>query len=200
MKDKELQFGRELKKLEEKKLSSKKVFEGNLLHIFVDDVLLPDKTTSGREWIEHPGACAVVPVFEDGTIMLIKQFRYAPKKIFIEVPAGKIDKGEPPQRTAERELLEECGVTCRHLQKAGQFYPAIGYSDEIIHVYVGWGLEMQEKNSDDDEFLVNYRVPFLKALDLIKQGEIDDGKTISALLQARLWWMENEPFKVDLDD
>lgn len=200
MKDKELQFNRELEKLEEKKLSSKKVFEGNLLHIFVDEVLLPDGSRSGREWIDHPGACAVVPVFEDGTIMLIKQYRYAPQKIFIEVPAGKIDKGESPEKTAERELLEECGVSCRHLQKAGQFYPAIGYSDEIIHVYVGWGLQLQKQNADEDEFLVNYRIPFKKALSLIKQGIIDDGKTISALLQAKLWWKENEPFKVDLDD
>ncbi len=200
MKDKESQFSRELQVLEEKKISSKQVFEGNLLHVYVDEVSLPDQTRSGREWIKHPGACAVVPVFEDGSIMLVKQYRYAPQKIFIEVPAGKIDSGEAPENTAQRELLEECGVTCENLKKAGAFYPAIGYSDEIIHVYVGWGLKLQEQNVDDDEFLVNYRLPFKEALDQIKSGKIDDGKTISAIIQAKLWWQHHKPFKVDFDD
>ena len=199
MEDIELQYSRDLIKLEEKKIVSKKVFTGSLLHVFVDDISLPDNNEAQREWIEHPGACAVVPVFEDGTIMLVKQFRYAPKKLFIEVPAGKIDKGEDPLNTAKRELLEECGVACTNLEKAGHFYPAIGYSDEIIHVYVGWGLSLQPQSADEDEFVLNYRIPFSKALKLIKTGIIDDGKTISAITQAANWWKKNEPFKVNMD-
>ncbi|MDX1642277.1 MAG: NUDIX hydrolase, partial [Balneolaceae bacterium] len=156
------------------------------------------KSTSVREWIKHPGASAVVPVFEDGTIMLLQQFRYPPNKTFIEVPAGKIDAGEDRKTTAERELFEESGVKCENLEEVGSFYPAIGYADEIIYVYVGWGLEEESQSADDDEFLLKYRIPFSKALNMIKSGEISDGKTICSLVQASLWWKENAPFEVDL--
>lgn len=184
--------------LKEKRLSSKKVFNGKLLQVYSDEAELPDKSTSVREWIKHPGASAVVPVFEDGTIMLLQQFRYPPNKTFIEVPAGKIDPGEDKKTTAERELLEESGVKCEHLEEIGSFYPAIGYADEIIYVYIGWGLTEESQSVDDDEFLLTYRIPFAKALDMIKTGEISDGKTICTLVQASLWWKENAPFEVDL--
>lgn len=186
--------------LSEKKLSSKKVFDGKLLQVYSDQVELPDKSTSVREWIKHPGASAVVPVFEDGTIMLLQQFRYPPNKTFIEVPAGKIDAGEDQKTTAKRELFEESGVKCENLKEVGSFYPAIGYADEIIYVYVGWGLTEESQSVDDDEFLLKYRIPFSKALNMIKTGEISDGKTICSLIQASLWWKENAPFEVDLGD
>lgn len=185
--------------LTEKRLSSKKVYDGVLLHVYSDEVQLPDETTSVREWIKHPGASAVVPVFEDGTVMLLKQFRYPPKQTFIEVPAGKIDPGEDSKTTAERELLEESGIRCEHLVEAGSFYPSVGYADEIIFVYVAWGLSLESKNVDDDEFLLNYRIPFSQALKMIKMGEISDGKTICSLHKAALWWKENGPFYVELD-
>lgn len=185
--------------LREKRLTSKKVFNGKLLQVYSDEAELPDKSTSVREWIKHPGASAVVPVFEDGTIMLLQQFRYPPNKTFIEVPAGKIDAGEDQKTTAERELFEESGVKCEHLEEVGSFYPAIGYADEIIYVYVGWGLTEESQSVDDDEFLLKYRIPFSKALNMIKTGEISDGKTICSLVQASLWWKENAPFKVDLE-
>ena len=184
-------------KLREKKLTSKKVFDGKLLHVYSDEAELPDHTTSTREWIKHPGASAVVPVFEDGSIMLLQQFRYPPKKTFIEVPAGKIDPGEDQKTTAERELFEESGIKCNHLEEAGAFYPAIGYADEIIYVYVAWGLTEEAQSADDDEFLLKYRVSFSKALDMIKTGEITDGKTICSLVQVSMWWKENAPFEVD---
>lgn len=185
-------------KLREKKLTSKKVFDGKLLHVYSDEAELPDQTTSTREWIKHPGASAVVPVFEDGTIMLLQQFRYPPKKTFIEVPAGKIDPGENKKTTAERELLEESGIKCENIEEVGSFYPAIGYADEIIYVYTAWGLTEEDQAVDDDEFLLKYRIPFSKALEMIRTGEITDGKTICSLIQASMWWRENEPFKVDL--
>lgn len=185
-------------KLREKKLTSKKVFDGKLLHVYSDKAELPDQTTSTREWIKHPGASAVVPVFEDGTIMLLQQFRYPPKKTFIEVPAGKIDPGEDKSTTAERELFEESGIKCDQIEEVGSFYPAIGYADEIIYVYAAWGLTEELQSVDDDEFLLKYRVPFSKALKMIQAGEITDGKTICALVQASMWWRENKPFDVDL--
>lgn len=180
----------------ESRLQSEKVFDGRLLQVYIDEVKLPDGTTSTREWIKHPGACAIVPVFEDGTIMLLKQFRYPPHKTFVEVPAGKIDPGEDPKETARRELIEETGIRCTNLAEAGSFYPAIGYADEIIHIYTAWGLTRKKQNSDDDEFLLNYRIPFSKALSMVQSGEIMDGKTICTLLKAKFWWENNAPFDV----
>jgi ADP-ribose pyrophosphatase len=180
--------------LKEKPLTSEHVFDGKLLQVYYDEVELPDKTTSSREWIKHPGASAVVPVFEDGTIMLLKQFRYPPRKVFIEVPAGKIDPGETAKSTAERELLEESGIECEQLVQVGSFYPAIGYADEIIYSYVAWGLKQHDQNVDDDEFLLNYRIPFSKAMKMIQTGEITDAKTICTLLHAANWWKKNAPF------
>ena len=180
----------------EKKKSSRQVYDGKLLKVFCDEVTLPDQTFSTREWIKHPGACAVVPVFEDGTIMLLKQFRYPPKKIFIEVPAGKIDAGEDPAVTAERELLEESGVRCENLVHVGHFFPAIGYADEIIHTYVAWGLTVEDQNTDEDEFLKPYKIPYQKAIQMIASGEITDAKTITALIQVKMWWLKNQPFQV----
>lgn len=176
---------------------SQQVFNGKLLHVFSDEVLLPDNSFSTREWIKHPGACAVVPVFEDGSIMLLKQFRYPPRKVFIEVPAGKIDPGEDPSETAERELFEESGVKCQHLVQVGHFYPAIGYADEIIYSYVAWGLTLEEQNVDDDEFLHPYKISFNEALKMIESGKITDAKTITSLIQVKMWWLKNQPFQVN---
>jgi ADP-ribose pyrophosphatase len=186
--------------LTEHTISSEQVFDGALLQVYVDHVELPDGSTSTRDWIKHPGASAIVPVFEDGTIMLVKQFRYPPRKTFIEVPAGKIDPGETPLSAARRELVEESGLVCDHLKPAGSFFPAIGYADEEIFVYVGWGISRESKKCEDDEFLVNYRVSFSKALSMIDKGEITDGKTICALTQAYFWWIRNKPFDIRFFD
>lgn len=192
-------FSKEVeRKLAEKKVFSRHQFDGRLLQVYTDDVELPDGSHSTRDWIKHPGASAIVPVFEDGTILLVKQFRYPPQKMFLEVPAGKLDAGETPERTAEREFLEESGYEAGNISKTGAFYPAIGYADEIIHTYVGWNLTERKKNEDIDEFLINFRVPFSEALRLIRKGVINDGKTICSLHLAAEWWRENEPFKIDL--
>lgn len=164
--------------------SSKKVFSGKLLHVYCDEAILPSGNISSREWIKHPGACAIVPMFENGDIMLIDQFRYPPKKLFMEVPAGKIDKGEHPDVTAKRELLEETGLKAKNLVNIGHFYPAIGYADEIIHIYVATDLEQTDENTDDDEFVRLRRIPFKEAIQKVHAGEIDDGKTITCLLRA----------------
>jgi ADP-ribose pyrophosphatase len=172
------------KELIETTKSSKKVFDGKLLHVFYDEANLPDGSVSSREWIKHPGACAIVPIFENGDVMLIDQFRYPPKKLFLEVPAGKIDKGEHPDETAKRELLEETGISAKNLIRIGHFFPAIGYADEIIHIYVAQSLSVDTEKTDDDEFVQQRRIPFQEALAMVHSGEIDDGKTICCLLRA----------------
>lgn len=186
------------KKLTEKKISSTYQFNGRLLQVYTDDVELPDGSRSTRDWIRHPGASAIVPVFDDGTILLLKQFRYPVRKVFIEVPAGKLDPGESPEFTAKRELMEESGFSAGRMEKTGSFYPAIGYADEIIHAYVGWNLHEKAKNEDADEFLLNFRVPFFEALNMVHDGRISDGKTICTLMLVSKWWQVHEPFKIKL--
>lgn len=183
-------------KLVERKISSREVFNGKLLHVFSDEARLPDGSTSTREWIKHPGASAVLPVFENGDVMLVKQFRYPLQQIFYEVPAGKLDPGEAPESTGIRELEEEAGVSCEHIHYLGPFYPSIGYTDEVIHLYTAWGLTSFEQNVDEDEFLLKVRMPFQQAVEMVHSGEISDGKTMVTVLRAWYWWQEEGPFNI----
>jgi len=183
-------------KLIERTLSSQEVFNGRLLHVYLDEARLPDGTTSTREWIKHPGASAVLPVFENGDVMLVRQFRYPMSQIFYEVPAGKIDPDETADITAERELKEEAGLGCESFEYIGHFYPGIGYSDEIIHLYTAWDITTYEQQVDDDEFLIKERMPFREAVDMVHSGEISDGKTMVTVLRAWRWWQEQGPFLV----
>ncbi|MEX0846052.1 MAG: NUDIX hydrolase [Balneolaceae bacterium] len=186
----------EHKLLVERTLTSEEVFKGKLLHIFYDEVELPDGSASSREWIKHPGACAVVPIYENGDLMMIRQFRYPMGQIFWEVPAGKIDAGEPEDQTAVRELREEAGVLTSDYTYIGHFYPGIGYSDEIIHIYAAWNLQSVPQQVDEDEFVTRQRIPFKEAVDMVHSGEINDGKTVICLLRAWEWWKKNGPFKL----
>ena len=181
-------------KLVERTLSSREVFNGRLLHVFFDEAELPDGTTSTREWIRHPGAAAVVPVFENGDIMLVRQFRYPMSQIFYEVPAGKIDPGDNADTTARRELREEAGLACNRFDYLGHLYPGIGYSDEIIHLYIAWDISSFEQQVEEDEFLIKERLPFREAVEMVHKGEISDGKTMVALLRGWHWWKQNGPF------
>lgn len=184
------------KLLVEEKKGSRRIYQGDLLDVRKDSAVLPDGSFSTREWIKHPGACAVVPVFENGDIMLIQQFRYPAQQIFLEVPAGKIDHGEDQLRTAKRELREETGLSAEKFEYIGHFYPCIGYSDEVIHIYAAWGLEHNDSAEDQDEFVENERVSFRKAIELVDQGYINDGKTMVSLCRTWSWWKKKGPFKV----
>lgn len=184
--------------LEEKSLSSQKIFSGNLLHVYKDEVRLPDGSTSHREWIDHPGACAVLPIFRSGEVQLVKQFRYPLRQNFIEVPAGKIDPGEDPLVTAKRELEEESGIRAKNWVPLGGYHPCIGYTNEKIYLYLAWDLEVSEICVDEDEFLKPVRIPFVDAITEVFSGEITDGKTMANILRGAKWWMENAPFPVAL--
>ena len=171
--------------LAEQKKHSEKIFTGELLHVFKDEAILPDSSTGRREWIQHPGACAVVPMFGNGDCVLIQQFRYPAQQLFWEVPAGKIDFSEDPLSTAKRELKEETGYRAEQWTYIGHFYPAIGYADEIIHIYLAEELTQGAQNTDKDEFLSIYRVSFKEVLNMIDSGEINDAKTISSIIRVQ---------------
>ncbi|MEL6616546.1 MAG: NUDIX hydrolase [Bacteroidota bacterium] len=171
--------------LTETPISSETVYDGKLLHVLRDEVRLPDGGTSGREWIQHPGAAAVVPLFEDGSTVLIRQFRYGPRREFLEVPAGKFDRpGEPPEALAAREMEEEVGLRAETYTRLGETYPCIGYSDEVIHLFLAEGLSEGTAGSDDDEFVDPVRLPLAEAVAMARRGEILDAKTAVALMLA----------------
>ena len=171
--------------LTERSLSSEQVYDGVLLDVRRDEVRLPNGETSGREWIKHPGASAVVPIDADGQVVLLKQFRFGPGREFWEVPAGKFDEdGEAALDVAKRELAEEAGVEAAEWTRLGQTFPAIGYSDETIHLFLAEGLSKTEEHVDDDEFVEPFRMPFAEAVAMARRGEIEDAKSCVALLLA----------------
>lgn len=171
--------------LTEKQVSSEQLIDGVLLKAYRDRVELPDGNESVREWIDHPGAAAIVPLFEDGQTLLVRQFRYPPRRTFLEVPAGKIDQGsEEPEVVAARELEEETGWRARRFTHVGSSYPCIGYSNEIIHFYVARDLERGRQELEDGEFMEVEMLPFEEAVAKARQGEILDMKSVAALFFA----------------
>ena len=168
----------------ETELSSTTVFHGQLLHVKSDRVSIPEGREAVREYIVHPGAVLVVPVLEDGSLVFERQFRYPLRRAFIEFPAGKIDPGEDPFVTGQRELLEETGYTAQQWQYLGTLHPCIGYSDERILVYLASGLAAGEHRRDHDEALEIFNLSLAEALDLVRSGDITDGKTMIALFWA----------------
>ena len=171
--------------LKEEELHSEQLLDGKLLKVYRDRVQLPDGKQSVREWIDHPGASAVVPIFEDGSTLMVRQFRYPPRRTFLEVPAGKIDKeGENPQEVAARELEEETGWTAGRITKLGALYPCIGYSNEIIYFYLAEDLQRGERNLAEGEFMEVMTLPFEDAVRQARQGEVLDMKSAMALLYA----------------
>lgn len=174
-------------KLIETKSSSTQVYSGALLDVRRDEAVLPDGTHSVREWIKHPGASAVLPIFKNGDVILLKQYRYPLGQIFYEVPAGKLDLQESPEQTATRELEEEAGLRCSNLDFIGLYYPCIGYADEVIYFYLARELEEVSMNTDDDEFVERIRLPFEEAFEMIATGDLTDGKTMLCLLKAKYY-------------
>jgi len=165
-------------------VSSEPVYDGKLLHVRRDTVHLPDGHEAVREWITHPGAVVVIPVLDNGKLLFERQFRYPLRRIFIELPAGKIDTGEHPLDTAKRELREETGHQARHWRHLATMHPCIGYADERIEIFWAQGLIYVGHQRDHGEFIEITEMSVADAMLAVQDGEITDGKTLSALLWA----------------
>ena len=168
--------------LKEHRLRGEEVFAGRLLRVYRDVIRLPDGSEGVREYIRHPGAVAIVALFDDGRVLLERQFRYPHGREFIELPAGKLEPGEPHAETARRELLEETGYVAASWTRIGLINPSIAYTDETIELYLARGLEKREAKLDAGEFLEVLTPRFDEALAMLRDGRITDAKTIAGLL------------------
>jgi ADP-ribose pyrophosphatase len=174
-----------LKDLTEHFVAGGMVFDGNLLKVYRDAVRLPDGSQGEREYIRHPGAVAIVALTEDRKLLLERQYRYPPRREFIEIPAGKIDPGEAHLATAKRELLEETGYRAEEWTRLCVLHTAIGYTDEAIELYLARKLTLQERKLDPGEFLDTFLLPFDEAVAMVRDGRISDVKTVAAILWVK---------------
>ena len=173
--------------LDETRLASEEILRGAFLHAFRDQIRLPDGTTTQREYIVHPGAVMIIPLFENGDVLLERQYRYPMRKVFIEFPAGKKDAGEAPLETAKRELLEETGYRAERYTHVTDIHNALAYCDEVIHFYLAEGLiQAGEQQLDDNEFVQVLRVPLSQLMTWIKNGWVSDVKT-----QLGAFWLQD---------
>lgn len=177
-----------MKKFEEKTTHSKSIFEGRVISLKVDEVELPNGKTSTREIINHPGAVAIIALTPERKIVLVEQYRKALERSIIEIPAGKLEKGEEPLTTAIRELEEETGYQAGKFTFLQAFATSPGFADEIIHLYLAENLSLVEQKADldEDEFVELMEVTVEEAEQLVVEGKIFDAKTAFAVL-----WVKN---------
>ncbi len=166
--------------LRETAIDSDAVFDGVLLHVRRDTVRLPNGHTTTREYVRHPGAALIVPILDDGNLLLERQFRYPNQRVFIEFPAGKLDPGEAPLATAQRELREETGYEASRWHTLGEIHPLPAYSDEIIYLFAAGGLTLHESQRNADEFLELITMTPAEVAAAIDRGDITDAKTLCA--------------------
>jgi ADP-ribose pyrophosphatase len=173
-----------LRDLTEKPLSSNTIYRGRILNLRVDTVELPDGRTGKREVVEHSGAVIIVPVNQDGQILLVRQYRYSVGRITLELPAGNIEPGESLESSARRELKEETGYEAKELTKLFSFFSTPGFSNEELHVFFASDLALSEQNLDDDEFVEVLAVPWEKAMQMVWTGEICDAASVAGIIGA----------------
>ncbi|RMF73479.1 MAG: NUDIX hydrolase [Acidobacteria bacterium] len=168
-------------------LSRRRVYEGRLLKIDLDDVELPGGRRATLETIRHPGAAAALPFLEDGEVILIRQYRHAVGGTILEIPAGKLDRpGEPPDRCAAREVEEEVGVRPGRLVPLGSILTTPGFTDEVIWLFEAHDLVPAATNHDADEVIEPVTMPFGEAVEAVADGRIRDAKSVAAILAAAI--------------
>ena len=180
-----------MERLKEKTIKSEKLFTGRVIDLYLEEVELPNGKTSTREIIKHPGAVAVIAVTDEGKIVMVRQYRKAMDRILVEIPAGKLEKGEKPEVTAIRELQEETGYTCDGVTPLISFYTSPGFADELVHLFVAKGLKKddQKHSLDEDEFVDLVEVTLNEALQMMESKEIYDAKTAYAIQYLQLQQM-----------
>jgi ADP-ribose pyrophosphatase len=171
--------------LRESQIDTALVYDGNFIKVRKDNARMPDDSVRSREYLNHPGAVAILALLDNGSLVMESQFRYAPQREFIELPAGKIDQDEDILLCAQRELLEETGYVAREWTHLTTAWPCIGYSDERIEYFLARGLNHQGRRLDEGEFLEVFELPLNEAIAWVMQGKISDSKTI-----VGLFWLE----------
>ena len=174
-----------MKNLTEKQIEREEIFKGHVLHVVKDKVELPDGKPATREVCLHIGAVAVIPVTDDGCVIMERQYRYPHSRVFLEIPAGKLDsRDEIPLEAAKRELREETGAIAEKFTYLGKYIPSPAVLSEVIHLYLAEGLTFGECELDEDEFLEIEKIPLDTLYSMVMKGEIEDGKTQVAVLRA----------------
>lgn len=169
----------------EKQIASEPIYDGRILHITRDTVLLENGTEAIREVVHHPGGACIVPLTENGDVLMVRQFRYPHHTETLEIPAGKLENGEEPLVCAERELTEETGASAEKLELLGTLFPTPAYDAEVIYMYLARNITLSDTQSlDEDEFLDVIRLPLAEAVDMVMRNEIQDAKTQIALLKT----------------
>jgi ADP-ribose pyrophosphatase len=174
------------KHLKEEALAREELLKGGFLHVVRDTVRLPDGHEATREFVLHPGAVAVIPLLDDGRLVLERQFRHPTGQVMIEIPAGKLDPGEEVLACGQRELLEETGYVAREWAYAFTMYPTVAYSDEAIHVWFARGLKLEQAQLDHGEFLEVITATPEEFLGWCRDGRIRDSKTLASAI-----WVQN---------
>ena len=167
------------------------IYDGRVFKLVTENVTLENGTTTDMEFIEHPGAAAIIPFLDDSRILLLKQYRHALKKDIWEIPAGTLDPHEKIIDCAKRELIEETGYSGSGWHKLGEITPVPGYSNERIHIYLATKLQPAEQHLDADEVIQVQEVEFKDALEMIGKGIIQDAKSIAGLFMASAWLKSN---------
>ena len=170
--------------LNEKTLEKIYIYNGKIINVRADRAELPNGKEAKREVVEHPGGVTIAALTDKNELMFVRQFRYPYGEVILEIPAGKLEYGEDPFEAGKRELREETGAVAQEYLNIGKFYPTPGYFGEIIHMYAAKGLTFTDLDPDEDEFLAVERIPLEKAVDMVLNNEIRDGKTQAAVLKV----------------
>lgn len=176
----------------EKTVSTEEIFDGRVVKLRVDTVELPDGKIQTREVISHPGGVGIIAIDEDNNVLMVKQFRTGAKKVVLEIPAGKLEYGEDPKECGKRELSEETGFVANEFLHLAKFYVTPAYCEEIINIYFARNLVPSKQHLDDGEFLDVLKVPFDELYKMVINNEIQDGKTIIAVLKLKEFLTKEE--------
>ena len=177
-------MNREIEGMLETCHSSELIYDGKVLRFFVDQIKLPNGRLAEREYARHRGAVCVLPLYEDGTVACVRQYRYATGMMMLEIPAGKLDGDEDRAIAARRELREETGCSCGRLTSLGKFYTSPAILDECIEMFLAEELTEGETDFDDDEFLQPLRIPLEELVNMVMAGEVPDVKTQAAVMRV----------------